>query len=383
MTSILRSVPCLSVAALLGIASPRPGQAQSLQPPSAPAPDLSPALSPEFLAPEFLAPEIDSERAADLLSSAPENLNPGLFVPPPAPPSRPPDPAPTDAPFWQIETLTVDVQDGFNNFSQGNRTFEPTVTGRLANGDRLSFSTGLNSFTQPAVDQVLNVPLRAAWIRQMGDFTTTLGAGVDVFDRLPLAPNGTANTSVPIGSSATLSLNLDYGAYKINATSLQNQISAWRYGPNLFWQITPDTSLFSLLRLGHFSDGNWEQQSFSRLEQRLGEFTLAANLFNWQFNRDLETTSGYFSPPDFLVTNAELAWQGQVVEAVSCRVAANLGPQRLTGEWSFTYGYEALCTAQFNQVELDLGYAFNTVAAGAEGSDYSNRALRRQVRATF
>lgn len=84
-----------------------------------------------------------------------------------------------------------------------------------------------------------------------------------------------------------------------------------------------------------------------------------------------------------MVINAELAWQGQVVEAVSGRVAANLGPQRLTGEWSFTYGYEALCTAQFNQVELDLGYAFNTVAAGAEGSDYSNRALRRQVRATF
>lgn len=395
MTSIFRLVPCLSVAALLGIASPCPGQAQSLQIPSAPAPDVSPVLSPEFLAPGFLAPEflapeflpleIDSDRAVDLLISAPENLNPGLFVPPPAPPSRSPDPASTaaDAPFWQIETLTVDVRDDFNNFARGNRIFEPKVTGRLANGDRLSFSTGLNSFTQPAVDQVLNVPLRAAWIRQMGDFTTTLGAGVDVFDRLPLAPNGTANTSVPIGNSATLSLNLDYGAYKINATSLQNQISAWRYGPNLFWQITPDTSLFSLLRLGHFSDGNWEQQSFSRLEQRLGEFTLAANLFNWQFNRDLETTSGYFSPPDFLVTNAELAWRGQVAEAVSCRVAANLGPQRLMGEWSRTYGYEALCTAQFNQVELDLGYALNTVAAGAEGSDYSNRTLRGQVRATF
>jgi hypothetical protein len=325
--------------------------------------------------------EIDS----DLLSSAPENLNPGLFVPPSVPPSPPPEPAlsPADAPFWQIETLTVDFRNDFNNFAQGNRTFEPTVTGRLANGDRLSFSTGLNTFNQPAVDQVVNVPLRAAWTSQMGDFTTTLGAGVDVFNRLPLAPNLTASTSVPIGPSATLSFNLDYGPYKINATSLQNQIAAWRYGPNLFWQITPDTSLFSLVRLGNFSDGNWEQQSFSRLEQRLGEFTLAANLFNWQFSRDVETTSGYFSPPDFWVTNAELAWRGQVFEPVSCRVAANLGPQHLLGEWSLTYGYEALCTAQFNQVELDLGYSFSTVAAGTEGSDYSNRALRGQVRATF
>ncbi|PSR16056.1 hypothetical protein C8255_19815, partial [filamentous cyanobacterium CCP3] len=329
--------------------------------------------------------KIDSDRAADLLSSAPENLNPGLFVPPPAPPSGAPDgaPGPADAPFWQIETLTVDVRDDFNNFAQSNRIFEPTVSGRLANGDRLSFSTGLNSFTQPAVDQVLNVPLRVAWTRQMGDFTTTLGAGVDGFNRLPLAPNVTATTAVPIGNSATLSLNLDYGAYKFNATSLQNQISAWRYGPNLFWQIAPDTSLFSLLRLGHFSDGNWEQQSFSRLEQRLGGFTLAANLFNWRFSRDVETANGYFSPPDFLVTNAELAWRGRVAEALSCRVAANLGPQRLIGEWSLTYGYEALCTARFNQVELDLGYAFNNVAAGTEGSGYSNRTLRGQVRATF
>jgi hypothetical protein len=350
--------------------------------------EIPPALAVPPPANPPLALAIDSSQAADLLGAAPENLNPGLYVPPPAspPPALPPDsPAAFDpnAPLWQIETLTVDFRDDLNNFGRGNRIVEPTVTGRLPNGDRVSFSTGFNTFTQPAVDQVFNVPVRAAWTRRMGDFTTTLGAGVDIFNRLPLALNFTANTSVPIGSSATLSLNLDQGPYKFNATTLQNQITAWRYGPNLFWQITPDTSLFSQLRLGHFNDGNWEQQSFSRLEHRLGDFTLAANLFNWRFGRDVEATSGYFSPPDFLVANAELAWRGQLFEDVTCRAAATLGPQRLIGQWSFTYGYEAICTAQFNQVALDLGYAFSNVAAGTEGSEYSNRTLRGQVRAQF
>lgn len=332
---------------------------------------------------------IDSYQATDLLGAAPENLNPGLYVPPVAPPpptSLPESPQTFDpnAPLWQIETLTVDFRDDFNNFARGNRIFEPTVTGRLRNGDRLSFSTGLNTFTQPAIDLVFNVPLRVAWTRRMGDFTTTLGAGVDVFNRLPLALNLAANTSVPIGNSTTLSLNLEQGPYKFNATSLQNQITAWRYGPNLFWQITPDTSLFSQLRLGNLNDGNWEQQSFSQLEHRLGEFTLAANLFNWRFGHDVEATSGYFSPPDFLVTNAELAWRGQVSPDLTCRVAGNLGPQRLVGNWSLTYGYEALCTAKFNQVELDLGYTYsNVTAAGTGGSTYNNRTIRGQVRAKF
>lgn len=110
---------------------------------------------------------------------------------------------------------------------------------------------------------------------------------------------------------------------------------------------------------------------------------MAANLFNWSFSSDVEATNGYFSPPDFLVTNAELAWRGQISADVACRVAGTLGPQRRLGKWSLTYGYEALCTAQFNQVEVDLGYASSTVAAGTGGSDYSSRSLHSQVRARF
>lgn len=323
----------------------------------------------------------DSLRAADLLGAAPENLNPGLYVPPPPAPAT--DPAAPAASLWQPETLTLNVQDDFNNFAQSNRIFEPTVTGRLANGDRLSFSTGLNSFTQPAVDRVVNIPLKTAWTGQMGNFTTTLGAGVDWFNRLPTALNLTANTTVPLGPSATLSLNLDQGPYKANAATLDNQVTAWRYGPNLFWQITPETSLFSLLRLGHFNDGNWEQQSFSRLEHRMGEFSVAGNLFNWNFSRDLEVTSGYFSPPDFVVANGELGWRGQVLPDLACRAVATLGSQRLLGEWSLSYGYQTFCTVQLNQVEIDLGYAFSNVAAGTGGSEYSNRTLQGQLRSRF
>ncbi|MGB3200921.1 MAG: hypothetical protein WBA99_08460 [Nodosilinea sp.] len=322
-----------------------------------------------------------SYRAADLLGAAPENLNPGLYVPP-SPSPQAPDPEPQTA-LWQIETLTIDFKDDLNNFSEGNRLIEPTVSGRLANGDRLSASTGFNTFTDPEVERVVNVPLKAAWTGSMGDFTTTLGAGVDLFERRPVALNLRASTEISLGPSASLSVHLDHGPYKFNAATLDNQISAWRYGPQLFWQITPDTSFFSLLRLGNYSDGNWEQQSFSRLEHHLGEFTLAANLFNWRYGRDVEATSGYFSPPDFLVSNGELAWRGQILPNLSCRLAALLGAQRLMGNWSGTYGYDALCTAQFNQVEVDLGYGFSNVAASGEGSAYRNRTIRGQVRTRF
>lgn len=301
---------------------------------------------------------------------------------PPLPPPLP-STAPDASSDWQFETLTIDFRNDLDTSSRRNQIIEPTVTGRLASGDRLSFSTGFNTFSEPGLEEIFNLPLAIAWTREMGDFTTTLGAGVDIFDRLPTEFNWQASTEVPIGNSATLSLHLDRGPYKFNGTSLQNQITAWRYGPNVFWQIDADTSLFSQLRLGNFSDGNWEQQSFSRLERRLGEFSVALNVFNWQFRRDVEATSGYFSPPDFLVANGELAWRGQISSDVACRLAARLGPQRLTGDWSLTSGYEALCTAQFNQVEVDFGYAFSTVATSAAEEGYSNRTIRGQIRSRF
>lgn len=366
-----------------------------------------------------LEPQRDSAGLLDdqihdvLYLAAPENLNPGLYtLPLPDPASVIPesitpesiepsivtpdavDPdtlAPTSEsvkgfsiPDWDIDGLTVNLSDDFSNFGQGNRIIEPVITGTFPNGDRLTVTTGFNRYAQPDVDTVFNVPLKAAWTGEMGDFTTTAGGGVDLFNQLPIAPNLNASTSVPIGKKATLSFFADYGPYKFNATTLNNQITALRYGPNLYWQIEPDLYLFSLVRWGRYNDGNYEQQSFSRLEQSLGDFYAAGNLFTWRYRENAEAASGYFSPPDFLVANAEIGWKGEVLEWLDCGTSASWGRQRLNSSWSSAYSYNAMCTLDIAEsLEIDLGYALSNVIAETGGSAFNNRAITGQVRAKF
>ena len=327
--------------------------------------------------------------------AAPENLNPGLYIPPPAPVIPEPvliEPVPSDpieedshvVPFWQIEELTVNFSDEFSNFGQNNRIIEPTVTGLLPNGDRLAITTGVNSFDQPNVSAVLNVPLEVSWTRTIGKFTTTVGGGIDTFDNLPVSPTFHASTSFPLGNRANLSFFVEHGPYKFNTTTLNNQITSWRYGPNVYWQIAPNTSLFSLLRLGHYNDGNFEQQSFSRLEQKFGDFSIAANVFNWIYQENVELTSGYFSPPDFVVANGELAWQDDVFDWLNCRVAGSWGQQRLSGDWTSAFEYRTRCTLQMSEtLEMDVGYSFSNVVSETGGSAFNNRAITGQIRAQF
>ncbi|NEZ59077.1 hypothetical protein DXZ20_26225 [Leptolyngbyaceae cyanobacterium CCMR0081] len=365
----------------------------------------------------FLDTSFENVNPNVLYLAAPENLNPGLYVPLPVESSPTPltpdsidsepvtpstettegdsepvtptaETATTDTtpsvPFWEVEGLTINLSDAFSNFDQGNRIIEPTVTGTLPNGDPLSITTGFNRYAQPDVNTVFNIPLKAAWTREVGDFTTTTGGGIDLFNRLPVAINLNASTSVPIGKKATLSFFADYGPYKFNATTLNNQIKALRYGPNLYWQITPDMYLFSLVRWGRYNDGNHEQQSFSRLEKKFGDFHIAGNLFTWRYREDAELASGYFSPSDFLVANAEIGWKGEVFEWLACGTAASWGQQRLGGSWSSAYSYNAKCTFEItDHLEMDLGYAFSNVIGQTGGSAFNNRAVTGQVRAKF
>lgn len=333
--------------------------------------------------------------AADIYLAAPENLNPGLFLPPPDP--VPLEPVPTESlipeedlneepvvPFWQIQELTINTSDSFTNFGQNNRMIEPSVTGLLPNGDRLSFSTGVNTFDEPNQNLVLNIPLTASWTRTTGKVTTTVGGGIDIFDNIPITPNFHASASRPIGRRANLSFVIEHGPYKFNATTLNNRISSWRYGPNIYWQISPSTSLFSLLRLGHYNDGNFEQQSFSRLEQRIGDFSVAANVFNWVYQEDAEMTSGYFSPDDFLVVNGEVAWQDDIFDWLDCRVAGSWGQQRLAGEWTSAFEYGAQCSVPLvDSFDIDFGYTFSNVVSETGGSAFNNRSFTGQIRSQF
>ncbi|MDZ8086134.1 MAG: hypothetical protein RMY16_11320 [Nostoc sp. DedQUE12b] len=350
-----------------------------------------------------------------ILLAAPENFNPDLRLPPSlpkppqqnsSPPSLPEPPqqnsnppkTPTEAktPDAVLESIHTDYRYDTDNFGQTNFFLEPTVQFRLRNGNKIFFKTGFNFFEQRGVESITNFPLQVGWQGKIGQVTLQTAAGVDVFNRLPTAINLNVKVDAPISpprvsssgrllSAVIISGNLEQGPYKSNARTLDNQITAWRFGPDLYWQIDRDTSLFSSLRLGSYNDGNSEVQSFSRLERKFGQFSLAANLFTWSYDRDLERTSGYFSPPDFLVYNGEVAWEGNIANFLRCRLAANLGRQRLKGEFDNANTYQTRCTVKLSpSIEADLGYSFSNVRnQETGGSAYGGNSFTGQLRVKF
>ncbi len=332
--------------------------------------------------------------------AGPENFNPGLRLPPsppqlPAEPTPPPASTESDTSAIVLESLTTDFRRDVDNFDNQNQFIEETAQFRLPNGNRLRVRTGLNSFDQPDIESITNIPLQVGWEGKIDGVTVEVAGGVDLFDRLPTALNFRGRVEAPIAlkvspsgqleSGVVVSGIVEQGPYKVNAETLDNQITAWRFGPSVFWQIDRNTSFFSSLRLGDYNDGNEEFQSFSRLERKFGQFSVAANLFAWSYQQDLETESGYFSPPDFLVYSGELAWQGDVFDFLRCRLAATLGRQRLTGEIDNANSYQARCTAKLSpNVEADLGYGFSNIRSqDSEGSSYKSQSFTGQLRIRF
>ncbi|MDZ7955223.1 hypothetical protein [Nostoc sp. DedQUE09] len=326
-----------------------------------------------------------------------QNSNPPSLPEPPQQNSNPPK-TPTEAktPDAVLESIHTDYRYDTDNFGQTNFFLEPTVQFRLRNGNKIFFKTGFNFFEQRGVESITNFPLQVGWQGKIGQVTLQTAAGVDVFNRLPTAINLNVKVDAPISpprvsssgrllSAVIISGNLEQGPYKSNARTLDNQITAWRFGPDLYWQIDRDTSLFSSLRLGSYNDGNSEVQSFSRLERKFGQFSLAANLFTWSYDRDLERTSGYFSPPDFLVYNGEVAWEGNIANFLRCRLAANLGRQRLKGEFDNANTYQTRCTVKLSpSIEADLGYSFSNVRnQETGGSAYGGNSFTGQLRVKF
>ena len=328
-------------------------------------------------------------------ASGAENFNPGLEILPPLPivspkPTLPAEPEERITPVSKLERIKLDsIKTDFKNeqdsFGQENQLLETTLKFRIHDDQKLLFKTGVNSFVLPGVDRVINIPLQVGWQGKVGLVKVESAIGVDWFDRLPTAINLHLGAEIPISPSATVSFVVDQEPYKSSAKVLENGVSSWRYGPSFYWQIDPKTSFFSMYRLGHYNDGNFEQQSFSRLERKIGQFSVSTNLFAWNYRQDMQQRKGYFSPPDFLVYNAELAWEGDLFKFLHCQLAGTVGRQRLNGEISPGNTYHTRCTVKISpQVELDLGYAASSVRkrdTGASGS--SSREITSQLRVSF
>jgi hypothetical protein len=324
--------------------------------------------------------------SSDLISMGPDNYNPELQLPLPQPPKLRPPANDREPSVAGLQSLQTDFRNDEDTFGQQNRIIEETAQFGLRNGDKIRFKTGFDFFKQRGVESVNNVPIQVGWEHKLTSTTTLkVAAGVDVFDRLPVAPNLDVELQSQVTPGVTLFGVLEEGPYKFNAQTLDNQISAWRFGPNIYWQIDRNTSFFSLLRLGSYSDGNVEEQSFSRLERKIGQFSLALNVFNWVYRKDLESRSGYFSPPDFLVYNGEIGWEGDVFKFLRCHLSATLGQQRLKGKVDPASGYQARCTVKISpSVEADLGYASSNVQSRNVGDDnYRSNSITGQLRIKF
>jgi hypothetical protein len=347
-------------------------------------------------------------RATPQLIAGADNFNPDLKLPAPAeyipipPPPVPPDrtiPVPTNnsgsgensvakaaaqgKPFAVLEGIQPNFHNDWNNSGQVNQTIETTAILRLNNGDRLLFLTGYDTYQQPGIKTVTNIPLGINWETKINSLTVRPGVGIDVISG-STTPNFNLKVDYPLTTGLTVSADLQQGAYKFNAKTIENNISALRYGPSIFWQIDKDTSLFSSLHLGNYSDNNQEQQSFSRIERKFGEFSVAGNLFTWNYRNS--TDKGYFAPPDFLVYTGEVAWEGSVIrDVLSCRLSASLGGQNVNSTSSDAGGYQTKCTAKISpNIEADIGYSFSNVKSTVPViSNANSQSIIGQIRVKF
>ncbi|WP_373540672.1 hypothetical protein [Chamaesiphon sp.] len=347
-------------------------------------------------------------RSSPQLIAGADNFNPDLKVLPPKesiplPPSPSPlnqaaplpgansgsaespgvKPVTAGAPVAVLEGLQPNIRNDWNNSGQVNRTIESTAIFRIDNGDRLLFTTGYNTYEQTDTKTATNIPVGINWETKINSLKISPGVGIDVLNGSTI-PTFNLKVDYPLLTGLTVSADLQQGAYKFNAKTINNQISALRYGPSIFWQIDKDMSLFSSLKLGSYSDNNQEQQSFSRVERKFGEFSVAGNLFTWNYKNP--TDKGYFAPPDFLVYTGEVAWEGSVIrDLLSCRLSASLGGQNVNATSSDAGGYQTKCTAKLSPyIEADLGYSFSNVKSTVPVINNANsQSISGQIRVKF
>ncbi len=352
-----------------------------------PAQAISEVITP-LSSKSALQKESTVSNSAQVLIAGADHFNPGLELPPPQSEkfdsfSIPAEGSSSSSTKPGLESLQTNVHSDGEDI-QRNRFIEETAQFRLSNGNTVQFKTGFNSFEQNGVESVHNIPIKAGWEGNLGKVKVQAEAGVDLFDHLPVAPNFSVEASVALLPNVTLSGVLEKEPHKFNARTLNNQISALRFGPNLYWKIAPNTSLFSFYRRGNYNDGNREHQSFTRLEQKLGQFSVAANLFTWNYEHNALDRKGYFSPQDFLVYSGEIGWEGDVFKFLRCGLTTALGRQRLKGEFSNASTYQAHCTAKLSpNIEADLGYIHSNLRSRGTDESSNSQTVTGELRITF
>lgn len=324
----------------------------------------------------------------DSILASPNRLNPSLQTPELEPipvqefiaaPNL--ESAVTD--YAVLDSMTTNFQGDDDKTGQVNQIFEPTWKWRFKDGTVISFQTGFNSFKLAGKDSIYDVPLQFGVAKKIGSVNLDVRGGINVFNRVPTTANIEVNANLSVVDGVTLFGFFEQKPYKSNVNTIENQIKIRRFGLNVYWQIDPYTTLFSLYRWGDYSDGNTDQQSFSRLERKWGQFAIAANLFTWFYER-ASAPNTYFSPRDFLVYTGELSWQGDIFNFLNCRLAFNAGEQRGAGNFAPANSYQAKCTAKISpSIEANLGYAYSNVRKPDTGLSSKSETITGQLRMKF
>ncbi len=276
----------------------------------------------------------------------------------------------------EVEADGIGAQESSFSISQ-------TLRFRLDDGPtRQIVHLGYTNFNQNNFSPIGNTTLQVGVEGQINALQLTGTAGVDWFSRLPAAPTLGLRLSTPLASDLTFTGNLRYGRYKENVATLENQISAFRVEPTLYWQIDPATSLFLFYGAGFYNDGNLEHQASLSLDRQLGDFFVSAFLFYWSFASDPQT--GYFSPPRYLLYSGELGWRGNITEQLNCRISATLENQVFSGTSELANTYHTDCGLTLSPaLVFDLGYQYSTNAFFSSGRGSASQKIQGRMNLTF
>lgn len=299
---------------------------------------------------------------------------------------------PVTQPDIVIDGVQLDSSYQSDNFNLKIFSLEPSVTFRLANGNKLSLKAGVINLRDQAFFRDVNIyPIRLGWEGNVDKFALKAGTTFYTYDRLR------SDLGFDAGFNVALLPNLFFGGtiertpmkYAPSTLEIPGITNYTAYGPSLFWAIDPDTSLFGFISFININDGNAGSISLTKLKRNLGQFFIAANVVTTSYAKD--SAPFIFTPQDFFIYNGEVGWQGDLAQGINFKAQVNLGEQRLKGEWTNAFYYEMQLTAKISEaIDAFINYNFGkfdqtTYFRQAAGTSdlYSRSLITAQIRLRF
>ncbi len=292
---------------------------------------------------------------------------------------------------WTIDSTQTDFSYQHDNFGLTIYSVEPSVSFRYDANNKFNLKSGfINLNGQTGFKPVTIYPIRLGWEGRAGQAAIKTGATVYTFDRLAPAFGFDASVNIPILPNLNLGASIERTPMKFAPSTLEiPSITTYTaYGPNIYWQIDQDSSLFSFLSILNLNDSNRGFISYSKLKRNFGQFSIAANLVTTSYDRD--AAPNYFAPSDYLIYNGEIGWQGDLNDFLNLRAQINLGEQRLRGEYTRALYYETQLTAKLSsKIDAFINYSFGDLdqisyfRATGQNSLYSRYLITGQLKFRF